>query len=65
MKEHLSRWKFKEFCCWVLFLQVSGLDPTFLSIITERQEVLHCVEDGEEGHHGNSWNLSGACDAGC
>lgn len=57
MQEHLFRWKWKEFCCWVLFLQVSGLDPAFLSIITERQEVLHYVEDGEEGHHGNSWNV--------
>lgn len=64
MKEHLSRWKSKEFCCLMLFLEVSGLDPAFLSIITKRQEVLHYVGDGE-GHHGNSCDLSGACDAGC
>lgn len=57
MKEHLSSWKSKEFYCWMLFLEVSGLDPAFLSIITERQEVLHYDGDGE-GHHGNSWDLS-------
>lgn len=48
----------------MLFLEVSGLDPAFLSIATESQGVLHCVGDGE-GHCGNSWGLSGVCDAGC
>lgn len=61
MKEHLCRWKCKEFYCWMLFLEVSGLDPAFLSIV---REVPHHVVDSE-GHHGNSLDLSGACDAGC
>lgn len=64
MKECLSSWKSKEFCCWMMFLELSGLDLAFLSIVTERQEVLHDDGDGE-GHHGNSWALSGACDADC
>lgn len=48
----------------MMFLELSGLDLAFLSIVTERQEVLHDDGDGE-GHHGNSWALSGACDADC
>lgn len=39
------------------------LDPAFFSIVTERYKVLHAAGDGE-GHHGNSWALSGTCDAG-
>lgn len=64
MKEHFSRWKCKRFCCWMLFLEVSGLDAAFPSIVTEWYEVLHYAGDGG-GHHGNSWGLSGVCDAGC
>lgn len=48
----------------MLFLEVSGLDAAFPSIVTEWYEVLHYAGDGE-GHHGNSWGLSGVCDAGC
>lgn len=58
--EHLPKWEYRKFCSWMLFLEVSGLDPALLSVITGRQEVLQHV--GEDGGvtMGAPWDLAGA-----
>lgn len=50
-EEHPSKWEdHRGLCRWMLFPEVSDLDPALLSIVTGRQKVPQ--HDGN--HHGNS-----------